>query len=292
MRASLPRFGSSRGISTVVGTIFLVLVVFVICTNVFLWTMIQNTRYNQAVKESHQMDANRFNERVVISRGAYSVAGDRVRVDATLSNEGPVPVQVITLWVVDATINNYGFKNGLNINLNAGDSRTVSGEMTIPGTESNHRFNIWYVTARGNLVSFVKERYVTISNMTSVMGPVLLNYQSLRWISETGNSGTWEIPKNEKIKEWFLSLTNYGDEDITLSTSSMFRLEAGAESNQWYLKEKYTLAVGQEVTITFVSKTPSSMSVGTYPTTITLVGKYASDQPYGQMFSFVAIEVV
>ncbi|TET28828.1 MAG: hypothetical protein E3J73_00285, partial [Candidatus Bathyarchaeum sp.] len=66
----------SKGVSTVIGTIFLVLIALTVATNVFLWTFTQNANYNQAVKESSQMDADLSSERIVAYNTVYSVSQD------------------------------------------------------------------------------------------------------------------------------------------------------------------------------------------------------------------------
>lgn len=298
------KFGRSKGVSTVIGTIFFVIVALLIYVNIFMWTVSQNSVYSQYVIQSHQMDADRFSERIIISQGNYSVAGDKVRVDALLTNEGPVSVQILTLWVVDNTIGKYGFNNtirSLNINLNPGDSRSVSGEVIIPGTGPDHAFDVWFVTARGNMISFEKARYVTVSTLTEAMGPILLDYNSLRWYStDTGNSGTWQVSRSETSLEWSINVTNWGDEDIKLSYDSIFMIFSEGQSMVWYIKQEYVLVVNEEVNVTFCWDRPNSGKyitsqlppAGTYAVYIVLIGTHTSGKHYGQTIPFVAVKVV
>jgi len=74
---------SSKGFSTVVGTIFLVLILMTVATSVFLYTFTQNATYNQAVKESSQTDADRYSERIVAYDTDHSYSGGITEVNTT-----------------------------------------------------------------------------------------------------------------------------------------------------------------------------------------------------------------
>lgn len=293
---------NSKGVSGIIAAIFLVLIVFFLYANVFTFILIQNTSFQEGVSEVNQRDIDRSSEKITVSNVDYAVAEDQVYVHAQVTNDGPVSVQIITLWVIDTTIQKYGYNDTLNINLKAGDSRSVSGEVTIPGTSPGHVFNMWFVTARGNLISFEKRPYVSVSNMTEAMGPLLLDYKSLMWYStDTGHNGTWQVPTTEKSLEWSLNVINWGHESINLSYDSIFMiLSGGGQSNVWYIKHEYTALVDQKVSITFCWDkrdsgkyiTSGIVPADTYAVYVVLVGTYASGKHYGQTIPFVAIKVV
>jgi len=189
IRASLPRFGSSKGISTVVGTIFLVLTVLGIFSSIFLWTMTQNSLYNQAVKESYQKDVDRLNEKITASSANYTVPSeDSVQVYAELKNAGTISAQIITLWVLDATQHppkyNVTDLRGQNINLNPGDNRTLMMTVTIPGANATG-INAWVVTARGNTVAFEKPRvqHITVAELAQGIGSMALDFYKFRYFT-------------------------------------------------------------------------------------------------------------
>ena len=104
------------------------------------------------------------------------------------------------------------------------------------GEKFDHVFNIWFVTARGNLISFGEARYITISDLTEAIGPVLLDHRSLRWYSKAiGNNGTWQVSRSETSLKWFLNLTNWAHGDIELSYDSIFMISSAGQSMVWYI---------------------------------------------------------
>lgn len=176
---------NSRGFSSVIGTTFMVLVMLFLSTSVFMWTLSQNTMYNQAVRERNQMDIDRSNERITALGVNYTVSGNEVRVEVTLANEGPISVQIITLWVLDTTIQKYGFNNTLNLNLNPGDTLNLAGTnaimVTIVGSGTLHQFNSWFVTARGNTVPLERERGIIVAQLAQGIGSLALDFYTFRY---------------------------------------------------------------------------------------------------------------
>lgn len=153
--------GRSKGISTVVGTVFLMLIIFMVAANVILWSFTQNAEYNEAVMAKNEEEAERHNENVVASDGEYSVDGDRVTLETMLTNEGSVAARMVNLWVLDTTIQRYGYNDTIEwMSLNPGDNRAVSAVVTIPGAGQGHTFSSWFLTARGNTVP-VEENIVS-----------------------------------------------------------------------------------------------------------------------------------
>ena len=189
----LKRFSrDSKGISTAIGTILLVLAMFVISSNVFLFTISQNTVYSESIRQSHQTDTDRFNEKIVASDANYTVWGGKVKVEATLTNVGAVAAQIINLWVFDTTIQKYGFNDtivSLNLNLNPGQIlylRDLDAIMvSIPGAGSADNFNSWFVTARGNTVAIEKTEEIIISQVAQGIGPDKI--PNFRYSSLSGN---------------------------------------------------------------------------------------------------------
>jgi len=185
---------NSKGFSSVIGTIFMVIVVLLLSTNIFLWTLSQNTLYNQAVKENNQMEVDRLSEEVTASGVNYTVVGDVVSVEAELENKGPVSVEIVRLWVVDATMNRHGFSSLLNINLKTGNKTYLVGsraiDVTIVGAASSHQFSSWLVTARGNVVTLEKEGGIIISEVTHGIGSIAMDLPSFKYynVSQVSSS--------------------------------------------------------------------------------------------------------
>lgn len=180
-------FKDSKGISTAIGTVLLVLAMFVVSSNVIMWTISQNTVYSESVRESHQTDAARSSEKIVASDGNYSVLGSKVKVEARLTNIGAVAAQIINLWVFDITQQKYGFNDtiiSLNLNLNPGQILDLTGAeaitVTIPSVTSTDEFNSWFVTARGNVVPVTESDVngTIIAQVSQGIGKVGMNFDS------------------------------------------------------------------------------------------------------------------
>lgn len=183
----------SKGVSTVIGTIFLVLIALTVATNVFLWTFTQNANYNQAVKESSQMDADRSSERIVAYNTVYSVFQDEVNVTTTITAQGALSAQIITVWVtwtVDGSDTKYN-STTVDINLTPGDTITpqpitVNVTGAVAGTGE---CNGWLVTARGNRVPLEQRKVeeIIISDVTLGIGAIAMNFTNFKYYNVTGN---------------------------------------------------------------------------------------------------------
>ena len=188
-------FKDSKGISTAIGTVLLVLAMFVISSNVFLFTISQNTLYSQAVRESQQTDTDRFNEQIIASDANYSVWGNTVKVEATLTNIGAVAAQIINLWIFDTTLQKYGFNDtitSMNLNLNPGQIlylREAEAIMvSIPGAGSADNFNSWFVTARGNTVAIAKTEEIIVAQVAQGIGLMALDFNVFRYFLYNGSN--------------------------------------------------------------------------------------------------------
>ena len=241
--------GRSKGMSTVVGTVFLMLIIFMVSANVLLWTFSRNAEYNEAVMARNQEEANRRNEKVVASEVSYFVDGDKVRVETELRNEGSVAAQIVNLWVLDTTTQKYGFNEtieSLNLNLNPGDNKTVSAVVTIPGIGQSHAFNSWFVTARGNTIPLGSEEAVMWAQLSQGLGSIVLDFHSFRYYNYSGytlqpwpdgNIG-FRIPTNLNVAFGAL-LTNRDPQKRTLvfhsptSICLIHRTGGGAGSFHW-----------------------------------------------------------
>lgn len=166
---------NNKGVSTVIGTVFLMLIIFMVSTNVLLWTFSQNALYTQAEKEVDQDEADRRNEKVVATDGNYSVSGNEVTVEATLTNAGSVAAHIVNLWAFDTDPSNRRYNYTLlNLNLNPGDVLNLVGSsgvtVTIPGAHTDHNFVSYFVTARGNTIPVT----VTESTNDTIVAQVAL----------------------------------------------------------------------------------------------------------------------
>ena len=178
---------NSKGFSSVIGTTFMVLVMMFLSTTVFLWTLSQNTMYNEAVRARNEEEADRRSENVVAVSGNYSVneVTDEVTVNVVLKNAGSVAVQIINLWVLDSDPSNQRYTNkSLNLNLKSGDVLNLVGSsglnVTILGADPSHNFASWFVTAKGNTIPLEKEQGIIIAQLAQGIGSLALDFYTFR----------------------------------------------------------------------------------------------------------------
>jgi hypothetical protein len=162
-------------VSSVIGAVFLILVIFMITTNVLLWSFSKSAQYNQALMERNEDEANRSAEKIAVSDLSYSIEGGQVHLEGIVTNESPIPVQITTLWVLDKTTQKHGFNDMVDINLKAGDSFNFTGSMALTvavedlvDDNASNTLTSWFVTARGNLIPLEEEREWTQNNYTII----------------------------------------------------------------------------------------------------------------------------
>jgi len=246
------RFGSSKGISTVVGTVFLVLTVFVIGTNIFFWTLTQNTIYNQAVKERNQQDVNRLIENVIATNATFVVPSPgRVNATADLMNAGSISAQIVTLWVLDATQQKYNVTDlrASNINLNPGDRQSLTMIVDIPGADPANVFNAWVVTARGNKVNLETLQTIIIANLAQGIGSMALDFYAFRYFTyETSTKlanypngiNSFNVPSGGTSIAFGIILTNLDPSKQTIILNKYSQVwvyfpQAPGQTRLWYV---------------------------------------------------------
>ena len=147
---------NKKGFSSIVGAIFAVLVILSMTTAVFVWSVNQNTNYNNAVRQTTQADLDRLNEKALANVTATRINNTAVTVNGILENIGSLPVTINTLWVSDATFNQFNSTSPLNIILNAGSMKTLSGSTALNISLTNNptdKLVCWFVSSRGNIIS-------------------------------------------------------------------------------------------------------------------------------------------
>ncbi|MFQ6064037.1 MAG: hypothetical protein ACE5L6_01040 [Candidatus Bathyarchaeia archaeon] len=203
--------GRSKGVSTVIGTVFLILIIFMVTTNVLLWTFSKNAQYNRAVMERNEEEAHRSSEKIAVSDVSYSVEDSQVHVEAEVTNDGPVPVQITTLWVLDKLTQKHGYNDMVDINLKSGDTLNFTEPnalvVAIEGLGHNFSdaFTSWFVTARGNLIPLEEEHdwiQYNISNITQqsggypkiIIGALMLDLEQVRYFPYVGSNRLSNYP--------------------------------------------------------------------------------------------------
>ena len=320
----------SKGVSTVIGTIFLVLIALTVATNVFLWTFTQNATYNQAVKECSQMDADLSSERIVAYNTVYSVSQDEVEVNTTMTAQGALSAQIITVWVTWTDVNNitkYGSKT-VNINLTPGDPTPLKTEVPVPGAlDVGGVCNGWLVTARGNRVPLELKRVekIIVASVAEGIGAISMNFDTFSYYNPPGTSlptvpslgtdlGNATHSFNLPSLEWIVfavELTNLDEsgKNITLYESSCIWLlappdsQGGVKGDTWYITRvannklaSFSPQVLEYDTSTMIYFGPYYARKSTSPpgyitaVNILLFGTIGNDD-YGQNIPFISIYI-
>lgn len=308
-------FKDSKGVSTAVGTVLLTITVFAVFSNILYWTIYQNTLYSESVRKSNQTDADRFNEKVIASDGNYSVLGDKVKVEVTLTNVGAVAVQIINLWVFDTTQQKYGFNNtisSLNLNLNPGNALDLTGEnaiiVTIDEARSLDKFNSWFVTARGNTVPVEKEEDITVAQVAQGIGSINMDFRTFRYYEVTDNQlglekFSFSIPgKKDTVFGVYLTNLDESRRPLNLSSHSCIWLiiPGSSTSASWPITKvedntiltfDFQVLEYRKPTLVFFGKTkPSQLADNIAAVNILLYGTIGGDD-YGQNIPFISVYV-
>jgi len=319
---------NSKGFSSVIGTTFMVLVMMFLSTSVFLWTLSQNTLYNEALRARNQEEADRSSENIVALTGNYSVSGSEVTVNVVLKNAGSVAVQIINLWVLDSDPSNRRYTNkSLNLNLKSGDILNLVGlnglKVTIPGASSSHNFASWFVTAKGNTIPLEKELGVIVAQLAQGIGSIALDFYTFRYYTyETsppnklknypaGNI-SFNVPSGKDIAFGIvLSNLDPSKQTITFDLYSQVWIyfpQAPGQNRLWHIVNvapdgtittpysPITIAYGETKLIVFATETPggfkrvSILQEGPCALNLLLLGKIGT-RDYGQNIPFVSLYV-
>ncbi|MFP3984951.1 MAG: hypothetical protein ACLFU9_03160 [Candidatus Bathyarchaeia archaeon] len=239
-----------KGFSSVVGTIFMVLVVMVLSSGVFLWTLSQNTLYNQNVIESKQGELDRLNEMVTATNANYSVSENTVIVSVKLTNEGSVTAQLVRFWIEaerqDELIG-YSFIDNLTVALNPGDTENLQIEVTISGVSSEDNFTSWFVTARGNLVSVRRfDLFDVLGELIALggVGPMIYSFYDFRYYTYSTATKLYNYPEgiqsfevpNDTDVAFGIRLTNLDAYKRSMTITAYTHLWVTSDSasmNQW-----------------------------------------------------------
>jgi archaellum component FlaF (FlaF/FlaG flagellin family) len=315
-----------KGFSSIIGAIFMVLIVWILASSYFIYTLSQNTIYNEAVRARNQEEADRRNENVVALSGNYSVLGSEVTVNVVLKNVGSVTVQIINLWVLDSDPSNRKYTHkSLNLNLKPGDVLNLVGssglKVTIPGADPSHNFTSWFVTAKGNTIPLEKEQGVIVAQLAQGIGSIAIDFYTFRYFTYN-DSKLWNypdgypnftVPYSPDIA-FGVYLTNLDPQKQTIVLNKFSQLwiyfpKSPGTNPQWYVvnvaldgsvNSTYTnisLGYGESKLLIFASSTEgtfSKQSIGAQvkglpcAVNLLLLGKIGT-RDYGQNIPFVSL---
>jgi hypothetical protein len=300
-------------------------------STVFVWSLSQNTLYNNTVTQTRQADLDRSNEKTVVLNTTYTpYDNSNVNVYAQIQNIGSSSIQFTTVWLYASNSTpwtNYNFRSLVNASVQGGSTFTLNVNLTATGVNSYsiYSFSSWLITTRGNTVALQQKisssNIIISSQVTQGIGSISMDFKAFRYYdfgSGFVSNGTllpspknsYTIPNNNNTI-LALQLTNYDNttQDIALFSNSYIWIITPQASTvkpaSWNIanvtRGRYInsfssqiLPYGTSTTVYFGPSSPSfSGAVGTtvVPVFILLFGKVGSND-FGQNIPFVAFNIV
>lgn len=147
-----------RAFSSIVGAIFAILVIVTLTGTFFVWSLEQNSRYVNAVSDINQLALDQQNESLnVTSVPVYTAdAGGTVTVTVSVQNDGPITIQLASLWVQDINGSKpFGYTILTNVILSPGESWSTPPTVAVGGAVPGDSFTGWLISARGNVFPLI-----------------------------------------------------------------------------------------------------------------------------------------
>jgi len=132
------------GISTVLGMLIFIGVLFTCVIPLFLYVNEVNNMYDRTVMEMKQFDEDRESE--LLDVYAYPLGENDTRICLYIKNKCPLPVTVKRVW-----INNYAFDLSFNISSMQFNTTSPIDIRSLLPTEGTKDFKIKVTTTRGNI---------------------------------------------------------------------------------------------------------------------------------------------
>jgi len=299
---------NSRGLSGVIASIFIMLVIVLIYFNVFIYVLSRYTSYQEIVSSVSQDELERLYERLTVSDVNYTVEEGIVHVEGTVRNEGTLPVQLVVLWLLDSTINEYGYNDTISISLKPNESFQFGGskalKVALEDASSNHNFSAWFVTSRGNLVPFQQTSRIIVANLAQGIGAVAMDFSSFRYyLTENMDEPifSFTVPAREKtVFAVYLTNLDPTHEVINLTGYSCIwaRPPYSSESQYWPITkvengtiedfDYLLLEYGKPTLVYFGPNKADRLAGDVTAVSILLHGKIGSSD-YGQNIPFISI---
>jgi len=197
---------NSRGISSLIAAIFMVIIILFMSFNVFTFTLFKNTQFRDAVDALNRMDVEQTYERISFSDVSFPrLENNWTLVEAQLTNDGPVSVRIVSLWVLQSATGKYGHADVGMPDLGPGqtDSFTglvaavefVDGEPVLTGwPEASGGFTAWFITARGNRIPVEDE--VVYAQVSQGLGSLVMDFDNFRYyLYQKSNSTLLNYPE-------------------------------------------------------------------------------------------------
>jgi len=246
MRNSNPSKGK-RGFSSIVGSVFMVLIMSVLASGYFVYTLSQNTAYNTAVGQKNQLDQSVRSENLQCLNTTYTPFNgtNNVNVNARIQNIGSTSVQFITIWICitnSTPWTGYNFSTLTNATVQPGNVYQLNTNLTVSNLVSGANFTYsynyasWLITSKGNTVALLQQiissNVIISAQVAQGIGSISMDFKAFRYYdfgSGYVSNGTvlpssknsYTVP-NSNNTILALQLTNYDNstQDITLYSNS------------------------------------------------------------------------
>jgi hypothetical protein len=326
-KTRLGKFRTERkGFSSIVGAIFMVIIVWILASGYFIYTLSENTVYNDAIREKNLLEVDRLSESVQVSNTTYSVnSNNNVVVTAQIQNTGPSSIQFLTIWIYAS--NSTGWNNHNFSKLNAtfytvpgGSTFSLNVPLTVNGLYSTSAYNItsWLITTRGNTVPLPKQpavtNNITVAQISQGIGSIAMDMKQFTHydLNSSPNNGTdigapnhsFIVPKS-KYTFFALLLTNCdpSGQDINLTSNCYIWVPTAQsetmKSDSWSIAKivgnnymtgfTYQILPWSIPTWVYFGATQPKWDAGVLPVNICLFGKIGSAD-YGQNIPFISVD--
>jgi hypothetical protein len=153
---------SKRGIGTIFGMVFFLLIVMIVIASLLI-ILNQNTGLQQTVIQTQQMDNDRATEQSTVSilNASIAVQYNGVVVAGNIGNSGPLSTQLVRLWIKDINTNQTS-NMAVSIVLNPGSIIQYLYFVGFTNASPSDQFTLWFVTARGNVITDLTTTYKMI----------------------------------------------------------------------------------------------------------------------------------
>jgi hypothetical protein len=146
---------NNKGIGTVFGMVFFLLIVMVVFAS-FIIVLTQNTGFEQTTVQAKQLDLDRYAElqTMSVANPETAVNNHLVYVSCTITNNGTLPTELVRLWIRDITQNTTGNTElSPSIMLQPGSSTNYFNFSYVANSQIYDQFSFWFITTRGNIIS-------------------------------------------------------------------------------------------------------------------------------------------
>jgi len=320
---------NNKGVSSIIGAIFLIVIFGSLVSAYFVDTLSQNTVYNNAVRTENALDVVRMSENIQALDTAFKVnTNNHVTITVKIQNTGSSASSLVTLWVrsneISGPWSSYNFTK-TSITLQGGETVAESFDVEIQGLSNSGSYNFaaWFISSKGNSFSLKsgQSNTITFASVAAGIGSIAMDTKGFRsYVVTNGILGTSSASysvSRSPILAFSVELTNFDitGKDLLLNSKSCFWVLNPPNSNgavkgfTWNIAkvtgstisplptgETIVLPYGQTVKIYFYAAAQINqvLSDGAASVNLLLVGSVATtpQTDYGQNLPFIAVTIV